>query len=180
MRTVATVMVLAMILAGCASVQPLPPEQLLIQKVVDVPNLSKERIFEKSKIWFAKTFRQSMAGWWEQNSARTVIQYENREKGVLIANAAILYPLERFSESYKAGWEVRFTLQEEVRDGKARLTFSNLNLFVPRAFCGNSLAGWASSYEKRLNAEEYGKVKPLFLDLADQLGLYLVAPDKEW
>lgn len=179
-RTMATAIVLATLLAGCASVHPLPPEQLLIQKVVAVPNASKERIFETSKIWFVNTFRQSMAGWWEQNSTRTVIQYENREKGVLIANAAILYPLERYSEAYKEGWEVRFTLQEEVRDGKARLTFSNLNLFVPRVFCGNSLAGWASSYEKRLNAEEYEKVKPLFHDLADQLGVYLMAPEKEW
>lgn len=180
MRTVAMVMLGATFLAGCASVPTLPPERIVIQKVVDAPRLSKSRIFEKSKIWYAQTFRQSMAGKWDQNSTRTVIQYEDGEKGVLVANAAILYPLERFSEAYKEGWEVRFTLQEEVRDGRARVTFSNLNMFVPTVFCGNSYAGWTSSYEKRLNADEYEKLKPLFLGLADQLGAYLTAPEKEW
>lgn len=180
MRTMATVMVLATLLAGCASVQPLPPEQLLVQKIVNVPNVSKGRIFEKSKIWFVTTFRQSMAGRWEQNSTRTVIQYEDAEKGVLIANAAILYPLGRYSEAYKEGWEVRFTLQEEVKEGKVRVRFSNLNMFVPTVFCGNAYAGSTSSYEKRLNVEEYGKVKPVLLDLADQLGAYLAAPEREW
>ena len=78
MRAIMTTVLFAALLAGCAYVQTLPPEQLLIKKVVDAPNVSKEQIFEKSKAWFAKTFRQSMAGWWEQNSTRTVIQYENR------------------------------------------------------------------------------------------------------
>jgi hypothetical protein len=180
MRTMATAIFLVMVLTGCASVHTLPPEQLVIQKVVDAPNVSKNRIFEKSKIWFVKTFRQSMAGWWAQNSTRTVIQYENEEKGVLIANAAILYPLERFPGSYKEGWEVRFTLQEEMKDGKARITFSNLNMFVPTVFCGNLYAGETSSYEKRLNAEEFERIKPVFHDFADQLGAYLAAPEKEW
>jgi len=180
MRAMLTTVMVAMVLAGCAYVKPLPPEQLVIEKVVAAPNLSKEQIFEKSKIWYAKTFRQSMAGWWEQNSTRTLIQYENREKGLLIANGAILYPLEKLSDSYKKGWEVRFTLQEEVKDGKARVTFSNLNMFVPTYICGNLYAGTMSSYEKRLDPEEFEKVKPLFSDLADQFGAYLQAPEKAW
>jgi len=179
MRKMVTLILLATALSGCAYVRTLPPEQLVIQKVVDAPNVSKEHIFEKSKIWFAKTFRQSMAGWWEQNSTRTVIQYENRDKGMLIANGAILYPLENLSESYKNGWEVRFTLQEEIQDGKARVSFSNLNVFVPYMFCG-IYAGPTSSYEKRLNAEEYEEVKPVFNAYLDQLGAYLVAPEKSW
>ena len=180
MRAIMTTVLFAVVLAGCAYVQTLPPEQLVIQKVVDAPNVTKEQIFEKSKVWFAKTFRQSMAGWWEQNSTRTVIQYENREKGMLIANGAILYPLDSLYDSYKNEWEVRFTLQEDVKDGKAAVSFSNLNLFVPRTICGNPYAGWTSSYEKRLNVEEFEKVKPIFLNYADQLGACLVAPEKEW
>jgi hypothetical protein len=180
MRTMTTAIILAMVLTGCAYVQTLPPEQLVIQKVVDAPNVSKDRIYDKSIIWFSKTFRQSMAGRWAQSNTRTVIQYENAQKGLLIANAAILYPAEGFPESYKDGWEVRFTLQEEIKDGKARVTFSNLNMFVPVVFCGNSYAGETSSYEKRLNVEEFERVKPVFLDFADQLGAYLVAPEKQW
>jgi Domain of unknown function (DUF4468) with TBP-like fold len=180
MRTIVTAIIFAMVLGGCAYVRPLPPEQLVIQKVVEVPNGSKEQLIYKSKIWFAKTFRQSMAGWWEQNSTRTVIQYESREKGMLIANGAILYPLTKLSDSYKKGWEVRFTLQEEVMDGKARITFSKLNMFIPTYICGTIYSGTVSSYEKGLDPEEYEKVKPIFNDLADQFGAFMLAPEKAW
>lgn len=180
MRTMATMVAFSLVLAGCAYIQTLPPEQAVIQKVVAAPNLSKDRIFDKSKIWFAKTFRQSMAGRWPQSNTRTVIQYENAEKGKLIANAAILLPEEGFPNSYKEGWEVRFTLEEEVMDGRARVTFSNLNIFVPVVFCGHVNAGETSSYEKRLNVEEFASVKPVFLNYADQLGAYLTAPEQKW
>jgi len=180
MRTIVTAIIFAMALAGCAYVRPLPPEQLVIQKVVDVPNVSKEQLIDKSKIWFAKTFRQSMAGWWEQNSTRTVIQYENRETGMLIANGAILYPLTKLSDSYKKGWEVRFTLREEIMNGKARITFSKLNMFIPTYICGTIYSGTVSSYEKMLDPDEYDKVKPIFNDLADQFGAYMLAPEKGW
>ena len=180
MRAVVTAMVLATVLAGCATVQYLPPDQLVVQKVVEAPGVPKAQIFERSKIWYARTLRQSMGGWWEQNSTRTVIQYENRDKGLLIANAAVMYPMENLSESYKMGWEVRFTLQEEVKDGSARVTFSNLNMFVPRIICGNLYMGETSSYEKPLEPEEFELVKPVLLGLADKLGAYLVTPDKDW
>jgi len=180
MKTIVTVILIGTVLAGCAYVRPLPPEQLVIQKVFEVPNLSKEQLIDKSKIWFAKTFRQSMAGWWEQNSTRTVIQYENREKGMLIANGAILYPLETLSDSYKKGWEIRFTLQEEINDGKVRITFNNLNMFVPTYICGTIYSGTVSSYEKMLDPDEFNKVKPIFNNLSDQFGTYLQAPEKAW
>lgn len=179
MRAMVVAVLCSMLLGGCAYVRTLPPEQLVIEKVVEAPNLSKDLIVEKSKIWFAKTFRQSMAGWWEQNSTRTVIQYENRPKGMLIANGAVLYPMENLYESYKSGWEVRFTLQAEARDGRARVSFSNLNVFVPSMFCG-LYAGPTSSYEKRLNEGEFELVKPVFNAYLDQLGAYLVAPDTSW
>ncbi len=180
MRAAVTAMVLATVLAGCATIQYLPPEQMVVEKVVEAPNVPKAQIFEKSKVWFARTFRQSMSGWWEPNSSRTVIQYENRDKGLLIANGAIMYPLEHSTDAYKVGWEVRFTLEEEVRDGKARVTFSHLTMYIPTAFCGTVYPTSTGSYEKKLEAEEFGLVKPVFLGLADQLGAYLVAPDKGW
>lgn len=180
MKTMATMVILAMFLAGCAYIQTLPPEQAVIQKVVVAPSLSKERIFDKSKVWFAKTFRQSMAGRWPQSSTRTVIQYENAQKGILIANAAILLPDEGFPNSYKEGWEVRFTLEEEMKDGSARITFSNLSIFVPVIFCGNVNGGETSSYEKRLNVDEFASVKPFFLNYADQLGVFLMTPEQHW
>jgi hypothetical protein len=179
----ATALILAIMLTGCAHEQVLPPEALVVQKVVAAPQISKEQIFEKSRIWFARTFRQSMSGWWEQNSTRTLIQYENEGKGVLIANGAILYPHAGFAgEGYKRGWEVRFTLETDIREGQARVTFSNLTMFVPSIICGNEYAypATTSSYETPLDGEELARVKPVFLDLADRLGAFLKAPEEKW
>jgi hypothetical protein len=181
MRAVVTAMMLAAVLAGCASVPVIPPEQTMVEKVVTAPNVPKDKIYEQSKVWFARTFRQSMSGWWMPNSSRTVIQYENRDKGLLIASGAIMYPMEYTTDAYKVGWEVRFTMEAEVRDGKARVTFGNLTMYVPTTFCGGLYGGMSTgSYEKKLEVEEFELVKPVFLGLADQLGAYLVAPEKTW
>jgi len=180
MKTIVTAVFLALAISGCAYTQTLPPTESVVQKVVEAPGVSKERIFEKSGEWFARTFRQSMSGWVEQNSRRTVIQYENRENGVLIANGAILYPHEGFtSESYKTGWEVRFTLEVDARDNKAKVTFNRLTMFVPSIICGYYSYA-TSSYERPLYDDEFEKVKPAFLAAADQFGAYLTAPEEKW
>ncbi len=179
-KIIMTAVFLAMVVAGCAYNHALPPEQFVVQKVVEAPGVSKEQVFEKSRIWFARTFRQPMSRWSEENSRRTVLQYENEGKGLLIANGAILYPHEGFTtESYKTGWEIRFTLEVEAKDGKAKVAFSHLTMFVPSIICGYySLS--TSSYERPLYDDELEKVKPAFLDLADQFGAYLTAPEEKW
>jgi len=47
LRTIVTALFLAMAMAGCAYTQTLPPVELFVQKVVEVPGASKERILEK-------------------------------------------------------------------------------------------------------------------------------------
>jgi len=173
---------LAMMLSGCAYTHTLPPEQLVVQKVVEAPGESNERLFEKSKVWFASTFRQSMAGWWEPNSTRTVIQYENKQSGMLIANGSILYPHAGLTrDTYKKGWEVRFTVQAEAKEGKSRITFKNLTMFIPSVMCGSyAYSSTTSSYETPLDEEELERMKPLFLDIANHFGAFLRAPEEKW
>ncbi len=180
MTKIVTILFLALTLAGCAHTRALPPAELAVQRVVEAPGMSKEQILDRTKLWFARTFRQSMSGWVDQNSRRTVLQYENDEKGVLIGNGAILYPHGGLSfESYKTGWEVRFTLEVDARDGRARITFSNLDMFVPSVICGYYSYA-TSSYETPLYADEFAKVKPAFEGLADQFGAYLNTPEGKW
>ncbi len=180
MTRIAFFLLLFATLAGCAYTRTLPPADIVVQKVVEAPGVTKEEIFDKSRIWFARSFRQSMARWQEQNERRTVIQYENEGKGIVIGNGAILYPHEGLtSESYKTGWEVRFTLEIEAKEGKARVTFSRLTMFVPSVICGYYSYA-TSSYERVLEAEELAKVRPVFLDLAEQLGAFLKGPGEKW
>jgi hypothetical protein len=67
----------------------------------------------------------------------------------------------------------------EAKDGKARVTFNRLAMFVPSIICGYySLR--TSSYERPLYDEEFEKAKPQFLDLADQFGAFLKSPEEKW
>jgi len=178
MRTIVTAIFITAILAGCAFTRTLPPEQMVVNKVVEAPGISKDQIFERSKIWMAKTFRQPTSGFAEDNWTRTVIRYENEAKGILVANAAILYPYRNLSgDTYKEGWEVRFTLTEEMRDGKARITFSDLIMYVPPHICGYNYPQVTRSYQKELTTEEFEKVRPIFDGLPDQFGAFLMGPE---
>ena len=171
---------LAMVLAGCASTLKLSPDALVVQKVVEAPGLNKEQIIERSKVWTARSFRQSMARWYEENDRRSVLQYENAKEGMMIASGAIPYPHEPLtSETYKTGWEVRFTLEVDAKDGSALVTFSRLMMFVPSLFCG-AYSPPTGSYETRLYSEEFTKVKPTFLDLTDKFGEFLRLPEDKW
>jgi hypothetical protein len=183
MRMLVTAFFLTAALTGCAYTRTVPPEQLVVNKVVEAPGMSKDLLFERSKIWLAKTFRQPTSGFAEDNWRRTVIQYENEAKGILIANAAILYPYRNFSgDTYKEGWEVRFTLTEEMKDGKARVTFSDLTMYVPNHICGYKYSQVTNSYQKELTLEEYEKVRPIFEGFPEQFRAFLVGPELrgEW
>jgi hypothetical protein len=173
-----TAFLLTAVLAGCAYTRAVPPEQLVVNKVVQAPGMSKDQLFERSKMWLAKTFRQPTSGFAEDNWRRTVIQYENESKGILIANAAILYPYTNFSgDTHKEGWEVRFTLTEEIKEGAARISFSDLIMYVPPHICGTVYPQVTGSYQKELTADEMEKVRAIFDSFPDQLGIFLTGPE---
>jgi hypothetical protein len=100
-----TTLFLATMLTGFAYTQTLSLEQFVVQKFVEAPVMLKERLFEKSKVWFARTFRQSMARWREQNGMKTIIQYQNKGNGELLVNGSILYPhVGSTDDTYEMRW----------------------------------------------------------------------------
>lgn len=103
---------------GCAGAMPVKPEDATFQKVLDLPQQSKESIFEKSKQWIAISFR----------SAKTVIEYDNKSEGVIIGNGSIDRPVSDVNPF--GGGLVTFTMREDIKDGKARLSFEKLTAAV--------------------------------------------------
>jgi len=156
MRSLIISLLTTVVLAGCAGMQSLPPAQLSVQKVVEVPGMSKDEIFRKSQIWFTKTLRLSKAVTSYERKYRSPLDYVNKAEGLLIGSGDIFYPSTDYSlsEGHKTNWEVTFTVQEDIKDGKARLTFTNLTIFVPKTWCQNAYAGWLGAYEKPLRAVE--------------------------
>ena len=96
-----------------------PVNDASYQQVIELPNQTKQQIFEKSKQWMARTFV----------SPKNVFQYENLQEGRIIGNStanltstvvnSLVGPV---SVPYQAG----FTMTEDIKDGKARITFERI------------------------------------------------------
>ena len=105
-------------LSGCAAAMPVKPEDQTYQKVFELPKQSKEIIFEKSKQWIALNFR----------SAKSVIEYDNKAEGVIIGNGAVPRPSSVVNPL--GGNLITYSMREDIKDEKIRLTFDKLTALV--------------------------------------------------
>jgi hypothetical protein len=147
--TIAISILCFFILSGCMPTL-VPAKTTTVQKIIEVPGVSKEVIYERSMVWFAQTFRSSKA----------VIQYENRETGVIIGQGIVHYFLSYGLASGDV--PVRFTMKEDIKDGRVRVTFDNL------------LEGTKEIPVTYQLSMDY--IRPKLLSLADDLGAALVKP----
>lgn len=110
--------VLSFGLVGCMT--PMTQTQQVmpdISEVVDVPNKSKDKIFEDSKIWIAQSFK----------SANNVIQYADKDQGSIIGKGNIKYPCDGFIDCGAFGNDnVNFTIKIDAKDSKARIVISDV------------------------------------------------------
>jgi hypothetical protein len=113
-------LLLSALIAGCVPI-PLRPDEQTFTYIVEIPNTSKDRIFSGARTWIAQTFR----------SAKAVIQYENTADGTLVGNGIIDYPCSGFDCVGKQNWLAPFTVTLDVKDNKARASFSNLRVVYP-------------------------------------------------
>ncbi|WP_394260791.1 DUF4468 domain-containing protein [Moraxella boevrei] len=95
-----------------------------VQQVVEIPNISKDKIYSNSKQWVAINFK----------SANDVIQMDDKESGVLIGKGNFNYPCKGWSCLGYDGDLVTFTVKIEVKDNKSRITFSDINHHVPKKY----------------------------------------------
>jgi len=90
------------------------------QQVIELPTLSKQQIFERSKQWMARTFV----------SSKQVIQYESLPEGKIIAKGSVgfigYYTSTLFGPDQGEECQSRFTMTEDIKDGKARITYDQI------------------------------------------------------
>lgn len=113
-------LLLAITFSGCAGYQVVPSHDLGRQEVFEVPGQSRDAIFEKSKGWIAKSF----------NSARSVIEYENKAEGKLIGKGTIFGSINGGLSPVTAS----FTLEEDIKDGRVRITVADIKMADGRPF----------------------------------------------
>ena len=121
---------LSIFFMGCAGMEPIPEEDLTFNRVVEVPGITKDKLYDQTKMWIAENFK----------SAKSVIEYDSRESGTIVGNGNIKYPCTGLDCVAKHDWRVHFTMKVDTKDEKFRLTFSNLRLSWPPSY--NSTFGY--------------------------------------
>jgi hypothetical protein len=145
-------------LVGCAGLQPIADVDHTFERIVEAPGYSKEQIFNGTKIWIAENFR----------SAKAVLEYENKDAGMLIGNGIIPYPCSGLECIAKVNWKVPFTMRVDIKDQKFRLTFSNLRLSWPSSY--NRTYGAQPGYDGPIRTQgDLDTIKPELLKFGDQL-----------
>ena len=118
MKRILMLGVLGLGLVGCITI-PTPTDKKMedVVEVIDVPNKTKDQIFEGSKIWIAQSFK----------SANNVIQYADKETGSIIGKGSIKYPCVGFTDCGAFGNDnVNFTIKIDSKDNKARVNISDV------------------------------------------------------
>ncbi len=118
MKKIIVASLMSLGLVGCMT--PMTPTQQAmpeIAQVIEVPNKSKDQIFEDSKIWIAQSFK----------SANNVIQYADKSTGSIIGKGNIQYPCDGFIDCGAFGNDkVNFTIKIDTKENKARVTINDV------------------------------------------------------
>ena len=141
------------VLASCAGLQPISEKDLIIQRIIEVPDFTKDQIYNQIKIWIAENFR----------SAKAVIEHDDKESGALIGNGIVKYPCEGAECLVKYDWKVHFTMRVDIKDGKFRQTFSNLSISWPASRNSPAYEGPVATQS------DLNKIKPKLLKMGDQI-----------
>lgn len=144
--------------AHAARPEPITEEDRTVVQVFDAPGYTKQQIFAGTKMWIASNFK----------SAKAVLEYEDAAEGTLIGNGVIPYPCKGLMGCLaKADWRVPFTMRVETKDGRFRLTFTNIHL------------AWDARYSAGIStpAEDFpvhqrgdlDAIRPVLLEFGDRI-----------
>lgn len=93
-----------------------------VEVIFEVPGVSKDDLFTRSKTWIAETFV----------SGKSVLDSAERESGTIIAKGYIKKPCDGFLNCMATGNnKIGFTMRIDTKDGKVRTTYSNFTVFHP-------------------------------------------------
>lgn len=144
MRKLLLILASVVALSGCATMYTPDTRQPMdkYEKVVDIPNVKQEMIYEGSRQWIAKSF----------NSANAVIQYQDKATGTVIGKGNMAYPCASVYCMSSSKPMLKFTMQVDSKDSKARVSFSDFMVDVPESY--NALTGKMAGYNYQIKSDE--------------------------
>ena len=127
MKKLLAVASLGLFITGCASMPKMANEPLTkYERIVEIPDTNKEKIYEGSRQWFAKNFKDS----------NSVIKYEDAKTGSIIGKGSMQYKCMGGALAC-LGTEndkVEFTVRVDAKDNRARVSFEDLNMHSPSTY----------------------------------------------
>jgi hypothetical protein len=155
MRKLSMVLVSVIVLtAGCAGYKRAPVSELTFDCVVEAPGYTQAQLYDASMLWVASSFK----------SRKEVLEYNDKASGVIVGNGMVPYPGQGIEYRTRADWKVAFQIKVETKEGRYRMTFSNLRLYGPP-----SLGSPQGVDEPVTQQADIDKIKPALLALGDDL-----------
>lgn len=151
---------------------PVPEEERIVVHVFDAPGSTADEIFKASKVWIAENFR----------SAQSVVEYEDGATGTIIGNGSIAYPCDGgWTCRVRAeSWRVKFTMKVEAKNGRFRLTFSNVLMSYPPY---NNMGVHRPGYDEPVaTKEDMDNVRAKLLEFGPQIaaGVKAIQAPSNW
>ena len=118
------------LMSGCATTNATPPLSTH-SKIIDLPNMSNDDIYENSRQWFAESFTDS----------NDVLKYQDKSTSSIIGKGSVNFPCDYISLTCSSTPKrnLVFTVKVQAKDEKARIEFKDMSLEYPVQFSG--LAG---------------------------------------
>lgn len=157
MKRAVVILFILLIVAGCASMTTTPlQEKPVVIKVYD-SNKEKDDIYRIANEWMVETFK----------SSSEVIQYQDKEEGVIIGKGLTLIGSNFAGSSY-----AHFTIKIETKENKTRLSITDVYLEI-------KTGGGNTSKRQIENQETWKKVKAELIDIADSYKNKLMSSSNE-
>lgn len=161
--------VVMLVLAGCAGMERAEDADKPIEFVLDAPNKTKDQLFSATKSWIAETFV----------SGKAVIDDADKNSGRIIAKGRIKHPCEQ-GVGCLMGASIGFVLRIDTKDGKIRTTYTSITKVLPATY---GPGGTPESENRIWMSGDLADAKKALKNLSDELQRYAVnesAATKNW
>lgn len=114
--TVLFIFSLLILFSSCQSARTLTDAENRYQKVIEIPDTSKDELYLMTNDWLISIL----------NSAKSVIEYTDVEKGIIIGKMNSSLPIGAMNLPVTTNFQIKV----EVKDNKARFTLSGMTMKV--------------------------------------------------
>lgn len=114
--------------------------KVVYEQIDSFPGTSKEELYNRSKIWFVKTFK----------SAKDVLQLEDKDNGQLIGKGNFQYINSVFTA--QATWICAFTAQIDCKENKARIKIYDISASSTGSATAEHFNKYKSHSQKHIKA----------------------------